>query len=122
MRTANVVDILLSAVATSCLAGCQTQHPTESVVGDPPHEYERTAQEAVMGLPLFKAHPQMAQYLGCTKPVTAYQTSMPLQGGKVVWQGYTVEITYSVKNVFGISHVAYWHVLYNRNKVHALMG
>ena len=75
-----------------------------------------------MGLPLFKAHPDMAQYLGCGRPLPAYQTSMPLTGGKVVWKGYMVEIKYSVRNVFGVSHVAIWHVLYDGDGVHSVIG
>jgi hypothetical protein len=122
MRTINFIGKILSVAATLCLAACQTQRPTDSAVGEAPRDYEQSAQGAIMGLPLFKAHPNMAQYLGCGKPAPAYQTGMPLTGGKVVWKGYMVEIKYSVKNVFGVSHVAIWHVLYDGDNVHTVIG
>jgi hypothetical protein len=122
MRTTKIIGLMLSALAVLYLAACQTQRPTDSAVGDPPRDYEQSAQNAIMELPLFKAHPKMAQYLRCGQPVPAYQTNSPLTGGKVVWKGYMVEINYSVTNVFGASHVGIWHVLYDGDNVHSVIG
>jgi hypothetical protein len=122
MRIGNATGLLLAFIAILWLVGCETQHPVESTVGEPPHAFAQSAQDAIMALPLFKRHPEMAHYVGVGKPVPAYQTSMPLLGGKVVWKGYMVEITYSVTNTFGVSHAATWHVLYDGDNVHDVVG
>jgi hypothetical protein len=123
MRIGNSSGLLLTWLATLCAAGCATQHPVESTVAElPPHAYEQSAQDAIMALPLFKRHPEMAHYVGIGNPVPAYQTSMPLLGGKVVWKGYMVEINYNVTNFFGVSHAATRYVLYDGDNVHDVVG
>ena len=119
MRIGNSIGLLWALLGTLCVAGCAKTHPVESMVAEPPpHAYEQSAQNAIMALPLFKRHPGMAHYVGTGRPVPAYQTSMPLLGGKVVWKGYMVEIHYSVPKFFGVSHAATWYVLYEGDTVH----
>ncbi len=122
MRTIKIAGPIVTVLSFVCLAACQTQRPVDSAVGEPPHDYETTSRNALMEVPLFRTHPNMVQYISCGKPIPAYQTTMPLLGGKVVWKGYMVEVNYSVKNVFGASHFAKLSVLYDGDKVNSVVG
>jgi hypothetical protein len=73
------------------LGGCQTnpQRPDASAYGDPPHDYEQPAKDAVAALPYFNSHSDTWHFVTIGAPYRAYSNGMPdfitSSSGMVTW-------------------------------------
>jgi hypothetical protein len=114
---------ILGAVLLN-LVGCLTtpERPDASAYGDPPHAYEQPAKDAVSALPYFNSHSDTWHFVRVGIPYRAYQNGMPVFNNKLVWNGYVVDVVVSVKNHIGYSNQDTFHVLFDGNGVHGVVG
>src|ERR1700676_2810533 len=106
------------------LSGCLSnpERPEPSVYGDPPHGYEQPAKDAVSALPYFNSHSDTWHFVNIGTPYRAYTNGMPVFSNKLVWSGYVVEVVVSVKNHIGYSNQDTFHVQFDGDKVHGVVG
>jgi hypothetical protein len=106
------------------LGGCQAspERPDASVYGDPPHSYEQPAKDAVAGLPYFNSHSDTWHFVSVGAPYRAYSDGMPVFRNKLEWSGYVVDVIVSVKNHIGYSNQDTFHVQFDGDAVHGVIG
>lgn len=115
--------VALCAILCS-LAACQAspERPDASAYGAPPHNYEQPARDAVSALPYFSSHSDTWHFVTIGTPYRAYSNGMPVFSNKLVWTGYVVEVVVSVKNHIGYSNQDTFHVQFDGDKVHGVVG
>jgi hypothetical protein len=112
--------LMVVALAATALTGCATERPHANEFGEAPHNYEQAAKEAVLqGLGHLA---DRASYVAIREPVRAYVTGPPITGAKVLWRGYEVDITYRIRNYVGYSNEDTYHVLFDGELVHEVVG
>ena len=106
------------------LGGCLSNpvRPDASAYGDPPHAYEQLARDAVSALPYYNSHPDTWHFVSVGTPYRVYQNGAPAFGNKLVWNGYFVDVVVSVKNHIGYSNQDTYHVQFDGDKVHGVLG
>jgi hypothetical protein len=124
MLIATRYRLVLWMVLTLNLAGCllNPERPDASAYGDPPHDYEQTAKDAIKALPYFDKHPDTWKVVSVGSPYRAYQNHAPAFGNKLAWTGYVVEVTVSVKNHIGYSNTDVCYVQFDGDKVFGVIG
>jgi hypothetical protein len=117
-RTAMLCALLFN------LGGCLTnpERPDASAYGDPPHNYEQPAKDAVAALPYFNSHSDTWHFVTIGTPYRAYSNGMPVFSNKLVWNGYVVDVVVSVKNHVGYSNQDTFYVQFDGDTVHGVVG